>query len=179
MFLKQNKKFLSKDNITFIEKYLFDINFPYYHQPFSVNKETKDLWLSHLVLRRLEETNNLTNVINTTEFIYNQSLDILNNYCKAVNEKPYFFTRIAYNLTFNNNNEKCDIHKDHDYPHKQIIIYLNDCDKYAKTCILNENEELIKEIIPEKYKGICFGDLPHYHFFPKSGIRLVLVATYI
>ena len=59
---------------------------------------------------------------------------------------------------------------------KQMIIYLNDSD--AKTCIVNKGK-IVKEITPKTGKGICFNNLPHYAEFPKSGARLVLVATFI
>ena len=62
-------------------------------------------------------------------------VDILNCFLISIKEKAYFFTRISLNLTFNNGFDKSEIHKDHDYDHKQIIIYLNDCDKKAKTVI--------------------------------------------
>ena len=59
-----------------------------------------------------------------------------------------------------------------DYP----VIYLNN--SLAKTVICS-NEKIVKKITPETGKGICFNNLPHYQEFPKSGIRLVLVATFI
>jgi len=31
---------------------------------------------------------------------------------------------------------------------------------------------------PEKYKGIYFDSHLHYHFFPKKGERVVLIATF-
>ena len=43
----------------------------------------------------------------------------------------------------------------------------------------NNNKQILKEIYPEKFKGICFGSNLHYHFFPKKGARIVLVATFI
>jgi hypothetical protein len=136
-----------------------------------------DSFLSHIILNRLENVD-IKNAINSA--FYDPTIDILNNFLNSKKLKKNFFTRIAYNLTFNNGIEQCAAHTDHDYNHNQIIIYLNDClDKQSKTVILNEKEEIIKEIYPEKYKGICFGSNPHYHFFPTKGMRVVLVATFI
>ena len=85
--------------------------------------------------------------------------------------------RCAINLTFNTMEEKCPTHDDHDYPHKQFLMYLNDCfDKNAKTVILKNNEKL--EIVPEKFKAICFDSAPHYMIYPKKDIRVVLVVTF-
>ena len=54
--------------------------------------------------------------------------------------------RAAINLTVNNSVKKCPIHYDHNYEHKQILIYLNDSDKNAKTVILNKKNKKLKEI---------------------------------
>ena len=176
--IKQSKDFLSKDNISFIENVLLKRNFPYYlSYSFEQGLILKNQYLSHIVLRRIEE-GGVENAINSPD-VYEQTLDILNNFCNSINEKYEFFTRISYNLTFNNGEEKSHIHKDHDYPHKQIIIYLNDADSNSKTCILDNKEKVIKEIKPKKYTGVCFNDLKHYQIFPKSGFRLVLIATFI
>jgi hypothetical protein len=179
MYFKENKKFLSTEQIKFIEEEILGAKFPYY----LINKTVvqKDLlqedgFLAHIILSRLEDRH-MTKVINSE--YYDVILDILNSFLSSIKEKVNFFTRIAINLTYNNGFEKSSIHKDHNYDHKQIIIYLNDCDKKAKTVILNDKEKIVKEIQPEKYKGICFGSNLHYHFFPTKGKRIVLVATYI
>jgi hypothetical protein len=176
-FFKNNVNFLSQNNINFIENIVLGKNFPYY---FNFSKKTLDekyLILTHIVQGRLEN-NSLKNIIKSPDS-YDETLDILKNFCNSINEKYNFFTRICYNLTFNNGNLRSQIHQDHNYEHKQIIIYLNDCDKFSKTCIIDEKNKIIKEIIPEKFKGVCFNNFKHYHFFPKSGHRVVLVATYI
>ena len=69
-----------------------------------------------------------------------------------------------------------DHSKTEDY---SFILYLNDCDKNAKTVIVDDKDKIIKTITPQKYKGICFDSLPHYQIFPKHGLRLILVATFI
>ena len=45
--------------------------------------------------------------------------------------------------------------------------------------IVDDKDKIIKTITPQKYKGICFDSLPHYQIFPKHGLRLILVATFI
>jgi len=176
---KENKKFLTESNIKFINEIVLGQSFNYF---FCYTKpDCKDLdylFLVHVVLNRLENRH-LKDVINTTPEIYDQTIDILNNFLLSVNEKAYFFTRIAYNLTFKTSIPRTQAHRDHTFKHKQIIIYLNDADKESKTCILDKKGKLIKEIVPEKFKGFCFDDNDHYHYFPNKGARVVLVATYI
>jgi hypothetical protein len=85
---------------------------------------------------------------------------------------------MCINLTFNNGTKKCPIHQDHEYPHKQLIIYLNDADIDSKTIILDKKNKVLKKITPEKYKGVCFENLHHYMIYPKKGERVVLVTTF-
>ena len=180
--LKENNNFLTKNNIDFINNVVLNKDFPYFINYYD-NREkidlssTNNIFLSHTVQIRLEDCN-LKEAINSP--YYDATLDILNSFCKSINQKVNFFTRINYNLTFNNGKIKSHIHKDHDgFDHKQIIIYLNDCDKEATTCIVDNKNKLLKEITPEKYKGICFNSLKHYQKFPKIGHRVILVATFI
>ena len=176
---KQSKKFLTKENIEFIEGTVLEPHFPFffnYTKPHT--KELKYLFLTHIVQNRVEDFP-IDKLLNTNEHVYKNTLDILLNFLKSVKEKHNFFTRISYNLTFNNGFDKSQTHRDHYYSHKQIIIYLNDSEKTTTTCMLNKKGKVIKEVVPEKFTGICFDDVDHYHFFPKKGPRLILVATYI
>ena len=176
LWFKQNTNFLSETNKKFIETTVLNKDFPYYFQAGAVSLKQKDFYFSHKVLNRLEDSEDHSKAINTNITTYHSTLDILKNFTNSIGEKPNFFTRIGYNLTFNNGFDKCEPHQDHDYDHKQMIIYLNDSD--AKTCIVNKGK-IVKEITPKTGKGICFNNLPHYAEFPKSGARLVLVATFI
>ena len=44
--------------------------------------------------------------------------------------------------------------------------------------MLDKNKQIIKEIYPEKYKGVLFEGLPHYLHYPKKGNRIILIATF-
>jgi hypothetical protein len=180
-FFRENKNFLSKENLNFIENIIFKEKiFPWYYQDhatFTLNSLETSNFFSHTVLQRLDKID-ISEVINSK--YYKETISILKNFLNSIEIKINFFTRIAYNLTFNNGEEKCGIHSDHAFEHGQIIIYLNDClDKDSKTVVLDNNKQILKEIYPEKFKGICFGSNLHYHFFPKKGARIVLVATFI
>jgi len=176
IFFKENKNFLTDRNKIFLENKLLNDNFPFFFQSNSVSKNQRDYFMSHIVLQRLEHSEDHKKSINTDIETYNETIDILKNFCDSIKEKPYFFTRIAYNMTFNCGFDKCEPHQDHGYDHKQIIIYLNESP--AKT-IICDNKKIVKQITPKLGKGICFGNLPHYQEFPKLGVRLVLVATFI
>ena len=60
--------------------------------------------------------------------------------------------------------------------HKQLIVYLNQpMDRQSFTVVLDENES---KIAPRKYRGVSFGKIEHYHYYPKVGDRYVLIFTY-
>ena len=69
-------------------------------------------------------------------------------------------------------------HKDHEFPHKHFLIYLNDSD--GDTCVFNEDEtEIEKRIKPEKHKGVCFENRLHYGELPTNGLRAIVAYTFI
>ena len=86
-------------------------------------------------------------------------------------------------------------HVDHEYPHKNMLIYLNECDgntivfkeKYTKDCNKNwapankHKFHIMNRIKPEENKIISFdGSYFHCHSFPKPHQRrVVFVCTYI
>jgi len=175
---KRNNNFLSKENIKFINEVVLNNSFPFYLS--NTVKNGKDInysFLVHIVQNRLEDFK-LNQAINSPNY-YDQTVDILHNFLNSINEKYNFFLRIAYNLTFNGGYGKSQIHKDHEYKHKQVIIYLNDADPESKTCIVDKKGNIIKEITPKKFEGICFNDIEHFAYFPKKGLRAALIATYI
>ncbi len=85
--------------------------------------------------------------------------------------------RCAINITFYNGyTDRCPIHEDHNFDHKQILIYLNESD--GDTILLNKKgDKEVKRINPEAYKILVMGRRDHYHFFPTKGIRKVLIYT--
>ena len=87
--------------------------------------------------------------------------------------------RCNINLCFKTRNKTCLPQYDHNYPHKQLIIYLNDqIDKTSNTILLDENKKILHKITPKQYKGVCFDSCPHYFYFPKKDIRVALVYTF-
>lgn len=176
MFYLEDKKFLSKKQKDFINGIVLGEDFPFYIIKNAAYNDGCD-FLSHIVKRRHED-------IKEGESEYNSSwhpqvCDILYSFLNKNKIKFKKILRIAFNLTFNNGHIKCDLHEDHSYPHKQIIIYLNNpLDKESKTVILDKNKKVFKEIKPEQYKAVCFDSHLHYHFFPKKGKRVVLIATF-
>jgi hypothetical protein len=176
MYYKEINNFLTLENKEFINKVVLSDIFPFYLS--KVDNSVKDEMLTHVVLRRPEERQNENEGFNSD---YAQAtINILENALKKAKLKPYKkLLRICYNFTFNNSSEKCPIHNDHQYNHKQFLMYLNNpIDKEATTVILKD-KKIYKNTCPEQYKAVIFDNLEHYFYYPKEGSRIVLVITFL
>ena len=150
-----------------------DSNFAYYMS--SSHQENLEYpYLSHIILKRPEERNHQ----NFNSPYANLFLKLLEEFQNKNKIKVNQLLRIAVNLTFNFGKKNSFTHKDHLFEHKQLIIYLNDCDKNSKTVILNENKKIIKKITPKKFKGVLFDCCHHYMIYPKKGYRVIAVYTF-
>ena len=173
MFFVEDKNFLNEKQIKHINDNILNVHIPWFFQKNTVKSKKQKPYLSHTVLRRPEERKK-GEEFNSIEASF--CIDVLNSFCKKNNIKYKELLRIAFNLSYNNGFEKCDVHKDHDYDHKQLIVYLNNCDKQSYTVIKNNKKEI--KIKPERFKGVCFENKPHYHYFPKEGTRVILIITF-
>jgi hypothetical protein len=171
----ESENFLSNRNKKFIDNIILKSNFPYVYRTQCVPGDGNS-FLVHNVLERPEKR--------TSKELYQSKYfeelgQILISFCRKNNIPLKEMLRVAVNLTFNNGSKQSPIHIDHNYPHKQLIVYFNDCkDKNAYTVILNEKNKVFKKIKPKQYKGICIDALPHYAIFPKKGERIIGVFTF-
>ena len=68
-------------------------------------------------------------------------------------------------------------HIDHSFPHKNLIIYLND-PAGGDTVLVDKDYKEIDRHHPKEDDIISFEGI-HYQKMPKEGRRIVLVVTYI
>tara|TARA_R100001244_G_scaffold118916_1_gene88618 strand:+ start:1738 stop:2280 length:543 start_codon:yes stop_codon:yes gene_type:complete len=174
MLYKESKNFLTPENIDFIEKTILGNNFPLYQMRHTVSDNYQDT-LTHIILTRPESKHSPR----IRSIYYEPVLSIVKSFLKSVGIYDIKILRLAINFTYNNGRDKCEVHTDHPYKHNQLIIYLNEpLDKESKTVVLDNDHKIIKEIYPEKYKGVFVEGLPHYLHYPKKGTRIILVATF-
>ena len=168
----EDKNFLSKKNKKFI-KHVFS-NVPFYYHKSTDTSVKDDPFLSHIVIKRPESRKKTEPYINSP--CYKDVVDILNNFTRKNNITYKEITRAALNFSYANGTKTCGWHMDHDFPHWQLVVYLNDCDKDSFT-VLKENNKIIN-IKPAKYKGVCFTRVKHRMIFPKQKERVILVITF-
>ena len=178
LFFIEDNNFLSFEQKEFINGTVLSPNsFPFYYSSHAVRPGDNNPVLSHIVKVRPEIREKGETYNSYTGHVFE---DMLMTFCKKNNIAVKESLRIAVNFTYNNGTISCPIHLDHEFPHKQLLIYLNDpLDKQAKTVILDKDKKtILKEITPEQYKGVCFNDKPHYLYYPKIGERIVAVFTF-
>ena len=90
---------------------------------------------------------------------------------------PAVFYRIAVNLVTESKG-KCPKHIDHDFPHQNLLVYLNDFDG-GSTLVYDKNNIEYRSS-PKKDLPIIFnGDYMHRHEASSNGKRIALVATFL
>jgi len=178
MAIKQFKNILNKDEQKYFKTQVLDnLYFPYYlSKRISVDTDSFP-YFNHKILMRPEEVKEGTDRRNSPH--YNYVANLFNIISKRFKFKYKNLLRISINLTFNSGVKECAIHKDHDYPHKQLLIFLHVDDKNSFTIFYDKDcKKIIKRIKPENNTGIMADNQPHNHLTPKKGYRVVLVYTF-
>ena len=170
-YFKEDNNFLKTSQKHFIENTLISDKLPLYF-----NKEStvgdSNIFFCHIVKQRPEYGGEWNS--NIKDYF----IDILNTFCNKNNIKYKEILRCAVNMTIKTNDKKCPVHKDHQFNHKQLLIYLNNPeDKKSHTVLLKDNK-IYKKVKPEQFKGVCFDNIEHYHYYPQKGYRFVLVYTF-
>jgi hypothetical protein len=166
---------IDKKTQNYLKKNIIDnINLQFYlNKTELMDKKSNFYFFTHIILHRPE--NNLSNPINSE--LYPFAKDLLQKLSKKFKFNFNKIFRICLNLTFNNGKQKSNIHLDHSFEHKNLIIYLHCDDLKSYTCIKKDNK--IIKIKPLPNKIAIWNKLPHYHIVPKKGFRLILVYTFI
>ena len=177
MYYKEDKSFLHNKDKDYIEKVILGNQFPFFLMNDDVGTGEGNSWLSHTIVERKELRPKGYKVESP---YYGFFLNMLESFAKKNDIPNGELLRCSINFTFPDKKDKSEIHQDHSFPHKQLIIYLNQPqDTNSKTVVLDEDKEtILKEIVPEQFKGVCFENKPHYHYYPTSGYRAVCVYTF-
>ena len=138
MIFIEDKDFLNEDEKKYIENTFISDQFPLYQLFGDVFADGKsNTMLQHHIVER--DTNNYTSQY--YPFIHN----LVSKFTQKHNLPYNKILRSAVNLTFKDKLNKCDPHIDHNQPHNQLIIYINEpLDKFANTVILSEDKKTIE-----------------------------------
>ena len=167
----------------FIENQTFDNNFDVI--PTDVKQfvsYTNSSYLSHVLLARSDLENVTISERPAKDFSrhYEFFIEIFHRFMQD-NKQPYSkIFRANLNLSWCNGKNHTEPHFDHHWPHKNFIMYLNDCDPGHGQTIIWQKDFLTSYIIPcKKYHAVMFNSELHGHRFPSKGNRrVVFVVTF-
>ena len=177
--IKKYKNILSEGEKKFLKKQVLNnFHFPFYlGKSCIVGKNDYFPFLSHKILLSPEDVKKGDNRKNSP--LHDYCTNLFNTISKRCKFKYKHLLRIAINFTFNNGVKACDIHLDHLYFHKQLLIYLHADDKNSFTLFYDKDEKkVIKKIRPEPNTGVISHSHPHRQLTPQKGYRIVLVYTF-
>jgi len=176
MNLISDKNFMSEEQKQYINNVVLKDNFPWYFMDNAVNKNDKNWFFFHIVVKRPEQCNEHENRVNSEHA--NFFIEVLDNFCKKNKIEYTKVFRIAVNLVVPNGVKESFIHEDHDFPHKQLIVYLTDNKESTTNIYSSDYKTLLHSIKTEKFKGVTFDKVPHSVTLPKKDRRVVIVYTY-
>ena len=168
-FIEDN--ILNESEKKYINDTILNSDFPFFLSKSQVDGDNRPFF-SHIILMRPEDRKPGQSFNSSTGIFFE---DILKRFCSKHEIVLNEFLRCCINISFSLGETSSEIHRDHDYDHKQAILYLNDTDGDTILIEKNNKETHVK---PEKYKMICFEDKPHYMNYPTKGYRAVVVFTF-
>tara|TARA_B100000035_G_scaffold282178_1_gene263580 strand:+ start:129 stop:641 length:513 start_codon:yes stop_codon:yes gene_type:complete len=95
--------------------------------------------------------------------------------CEEKKISPHVLYRVNANLTFPSSSKNTDpspLHRDHAFPHSNMIVYLTDCNG-GPTMVHGQDDYYGKEDDVYIFEGL------HQHKLPTSNKRVVLVYTFL
>jgi hypothetical protein len=130
----------------------------------------------HLLMKRNIENSNNIGIINSSYF--KGFKDIFLKICKDNEIDVNVIYRASINRTYHFAEKYGHIHKDHTFPHKQFIWYLNDFTD-APTYIFDEEKNIIKTTSVGKNKISIFDNQNHAQGFCAPGeTRIAVIFTF-
>ena len=180
-----NKVNITPDEDKFISDFVLSDSFKWYKQGFQTDftpppeiadRVANTFFFSHALSLRKNLDIDKSGKINSEyyDFFYEIFLRWLkeNNYTT-----PKTVFRSSINLTGYHNKEFSVPHYDHEWPHWNWIMYLNEVE--ASTLLFDEKYNIIHEFKANKYHACAFENTLHAHQFCKiNETRCVVVFTF-
>jgi hypothetical protein len=173
MLIQELKNPITENYIT-LKNSILSESFPWYSK-ITTRESQGTTFYSHMFLKRPSEKNPFSEIVSN---YFDQAYRILLEILKYNNLHINYFLRINANITHNyGSGIACSPHYDHDFPHKNLLIYLNQAS--GPTVVINP-ENKTEEYFHPKEDAIITFEGKHYHYQPDVGERrIVLVATYL
>lgn len=146
------------------------------HDPVTQQPTEDYMWFSHPIIARPLPPETPYSVVRSS--LTDLCTKVLVEILLHNNIKIECFHRICINLlTQQPEPRESEVHIDHSFDYRHIIIYLDDSD--GDTIMYNSKHRIVDRSSPEEDKVILFGKCQHSGEFPiKHPKRTILVATF-
>lgn len=191
--IKRSPVSLLSQEQNYIDNFVLSNEFPWYWQDsqttgiiFENDKNETDLfyngpYLSHILLTRASaaDQSHVDRLPDNYSFPYKIFYDIFHRFMYDNNITYTKIYRMNLNLTWYNSDLLTQPHIDHNFEHRNFIMYLTNCDKGNTVIWSNDQTEEYRSPC-EKNMSIQFDGLWHAHEYPVPGQkRVIFVVTYI
>lgn len=158
--------------------FVFSNTFPWYWDGTVYHPENKHTALTHCTRRRAPNNAEEQGIKNSNYCDYVEG--IFKQVCAQVDVYPKTIYRSSFNLTTYAPEKYSIPHVDHQFPHNNFILYLNEFTGAPTYVFDDDGKTLIYESKPEKNKAIIFpGNLHAQGFCAQYERRIILVVTFI
>lgn len=158
-----------------IKNSVLSADFPWYFMETTVESESNEYaaspYFSHAVIKPPYNPNLFPTISSPYSDICNS---FICDVCKSNNLQINSIIRINFNLTLPLSTKPSQPHYDHDFPHKNLLVYLNNSD--GDTTVIVDDGEL--KFSPKEDSVILFEGL-HYQYFPSENRRVIMITTFI
>tara|TARA_Y100001937_G_C7104600_1_gene324297 strand:- start:56 stop:562 length:507 start_codon:yes stop_codon:yes gene_type:complete len=153
-----------------LKNFILSIDFPWFRLP-NTTLNIKDDGISFFTHTFLERPESNIGYSRANSPYIDGCLKVLHQIVSSNDVEFNYFIRASVNLVSPCSTVKRTVeHCDHQFPHKNILIYLSETD--GDTVVDGEN------FSPQEDCGIIFTG-KHYHYTPTDKDRIVLVGTFI
>lgn len=153
-----------------LKNFILSIDFPWFRLP-NTTLNIKDDGISFFTHTFLERPESNIGYSRANSPYIDGCLKVLHQIVSYNDVEFNYFIRASVNLVSPCSTVKRTVeHCDHQFPHKNILIYLSETD--GDTVVDGEN------FSPQEDCGIIFTG-KHYHYTPTDKDRIVLVGTFI
>lgn len=170
---------LLPEEITIINNEILGDNFPWYLQKSSTSQDNIPFF-SHVLVNRSNDINSAGEINSEYFYFFKQILDRIS---KNSNIKVGRIYRASLNLTYPTLNQFHGApHIDHNFPHRSLILYLNNSS--GNTVIFKDtnNNDLIitNEVEPKQGRAFLFNGMTYHAIKPCKGndVRAICVFTF-
>ncbi len=173
---------LDSKEIKYINQVILDETIPWYYNRKTISTNHSGIGdngvFTHVLLNRYEATKNCDIESRITSIHFDFFINIFKNFCDKQQIKFENIFRMSLNLTFSNVNKHGIVHIDHDFEHKNFILYLN---KFTDgSTYIFEGKKIVAEIPAKQNRAVIFDGVEHAQGFCSQGeYRYVLVTTFL